>query len=291
MHSSVETLLLYLCLITSFSCWSSASFAFVASDMRVIVVSPFLYSEDGVPQNVKEEMAIDVDLPQETADYFKSVNAFKSVALSKSGSDLQSEADLFVHGEILYVQGGNGAARYFGSLGGAGRASMLIGIKVFNAQGQLLHEGRVTQEGTAATNIVTAWSNKKNLTSTLKALPQKILPTAIAGDLETPEGVVRALESRNALAMRAAARSSHTHGLFKNKNVTDAMETFVLQNMKNSDADGNLIDGMAWCLINIGESLDIKYTASLVKIIDSKVPNKIKKHAKNALNNITKANK
>lgn len=289
MRSLVETLFLYFCMIISFSFCSSSAFAAVASDMRVMVVSPFTYSEDGVPQNVKDELAMDLHLPREVADYFKKVNAFKSVALSES--EAQNEADLFVHGEILYVHGGNGAARYFGGLGGAGRASILIGIKVFDAQGQLLHEGRVSQEGTKGTNIITAWSNKKNLTSAMKVLPQKILPVTIGGDLATPEGIVRAVESGNGLAIRAAAQSSHALELFKNKSVTDAMENVVLEAMNNGSDDGYFIDGIAWCLINIGGSGENKYAASLGKVIESGAHKKIKKHAKKALKNIVKANK
>lgn len=291
MHLSTKFSSLYFFLLVCFSCWSSAAFAFLASEMRVVVVSPFIYAEDGVPQNVKEEMAIDVDLPRETAVYFESTNAFKSVALLEPDSNTQSEADLVVRGEILYVHGGSGAERYFGSLGGAGRASMLIGIKVFDGRGQLLHEGRVAQEGTKATNVWTAWSNKKNLESALRVLPQKILPIAIGGDLETSAGVIRALQSGSALALRAAAKSSHSHGLFKDHKVTDVMEGVVLEGIDDGDKDGTLIDGLAWCLINIGESLDPKYTPSLVKIIESDAPNKIKKHAKKALKNIEAGNR
>lgn len=290
MRTSLKKLLRYFFLVVGFSCWYSTSFAFVASDMRVVVLSPFPYSEDGVPQNVKSEMAIDVDLPREVADYFTKVDAFKSVVLSVSEADLPTDADIFVRGEILYVQGGNGAARYFGGVGGAGRASILIGIKVFDAQGQLLHEGRVAQEGTRGTNVITAWSNKKNITSAMQALSPKILPVAIAGDLETSEGVIRAIESKNTFTIRVAGKSAHAHGLFKNKKVTDVMQDFALQNLKNANEDRNLIDAIAWCLINIGESGNKEYTSSLAEIIQGDADKKIKKHAKKALENINKAN-
>ena len=269
--------------------WSSSSNASLATNMRVIVVSPFSYSEDGVPENVREEMAIDVDLAQATIDYFKEVNAFKSVSILNSDSKEKADADLFVHGEILYVNGGSGAGRYFGGLGGAGRASMLVGIKVFDKEGQLLYEGRVTQVGTKGTNIWTAWSNKKNITSAIKVLPQKILPVAIGGDLTTSDGVIRSLESGNSLAIRAAAKSAYDHELFREKSVTDAMENLVLQEIDNNNDDRYIIDGMAWCLKNIGDSGDHKYIASLDKILKSDAHKKIKEHAKYALDNIEKS--
>lgn len=283
-----KSLLLCLSLAIGFGFSGQIAFAAVASETRVVVVTPFSYSEDGVPQNVKDEMAINVDLPRDIVRYLRKVNAFKSVDLKKSDSALKSEADLFVRGEILYVTGGSGAKRYFPTAGenSDGRASILLEIKVFDGRNELLYEARLSQAGTRGTNIITAWSNKENIASAVRVLPEQILPIVIGGDITTPEGVIRSVQSGNALAIRLAAISSHTHELFRDAEVTDTMERTVLEAVNNGKIDREFIDGLAWCLTNLGASGDKKYTASLVKIIKSDAHSKLKRFAKKAYKNL-----
>lgn len=257
------------------------SYALPANETRAAIVTPFPFLDGAAPQNILDEMNIENDLPQLTLDYFQKIKAFKSVSLVNS--ETEADLDIYIKGEILHTSGGNGAARYWGGIAGAGRSSLVVRIKVYGKDSQLLHEGIAHQSGSRGGTIFSVWSNRKNITTAMNAIPKKIFLSTLAGDMTTAEGIVRALESSDPIAIQAGAKSSSKHNLFLNESVTDSMEKILLKTLKGSIENIYYIDGAAWCAINLGDSSNKKYISTLEKVVSSEAHKKIKKHAKKAL--------
>lgn len=272
---------MFIFMVVSLALFIEVSHASPANELRAVIVAPFHFIEDAAPQNVLDEMNIDNDLPQIIFDYFQKVNAFKNISLGEENT--QVEADIYIKGEILHVSGGNGAARWWGGIAGAGRSGLVVGVKVYDKDGQLLNEGVARQAGARGGSVFSVFSNKKNITTAMKAIPQKVFIAVLAGDLTTKEGVVRAMESNDPIVIQAGAKSSNTNKLFVDESVTDSMVEVLLKTLEGDIQNKYYIDGAAWCAINLGNSSNKKYIATLEKVVSSKADKKIIKHAKNAL--------
>lgn len=283
---SIRLALKYLFLGLGFFTFIQASYASSPLEQRAVIISPFEFSDGAAPDNILEEMNIDIDLPRIIFNFFKEHTAYKDISLVDSDSNVN--ADVVIKAQIQHVSGGNGAARYFGGLGGAGRSALVVNVKVFDRDDNLVHEAIVNQNGAKGGSIVTVWSNKNNITSAMNEIARKVYVAALAGDVTTPQGVIRALGSNNPLAIQLSARLSHNLKLFEDKSVTDAMEQVLLRTLDGQVDNKYFIDGAAWCAINIGASLDKKYTATLDKVTSSKAHRKIKKHAKKGLKGFRK---
>ncbi|MDK2596854.1 hypothetical protein [Pseudoalteromonas obscura] len=266
--------------------FAEASFALPSKETRAVIIEPFPYAEGAAPQNIIDEMDIENELPKLTFEYFNKIKAFKSIALVDTTSEF--DADIYIKGEIMHTSGGSGAARYFGGLAGAGRSSLIVGIKVYDKDNNLIHEGVVNQNGARGGSIFSVWSNKKNITSAMNAIPKKIFLSTVAGDITTPEGIVRALQSKDPIAIQAGAKSASKHELYLKKTVTDSMEMVLLESLTVNTKNRYYIDGVAWCAINLGDSSDKKYIPTLESVLASEVNKKIKKHAKKALKKLNK---
>ena len=252
-----------------------------ASEQTASIITPFPFAEDAAPQNVLDEMNIDLDLPKMAFDYFRKAKAYKSLSLVKEGAEIES--DIYIKGEILHVSGGNGAARYWGGIAGAGRSELVVGIKVYDKSGVLINKGVSTQSGSRGRTIFSAFSNKKNITTAMKAIPSKLFMAVLVGDMTTPEGIVQAIETNYPMAIQAAAKASSRNELFLDEVVTDSLEAVLLKALKGDIKNKYFIDGASWCAINLGKSTNKKYLATLEKVASSRAHKKIKKHAKLAV--------
>lgn len=257
---------------------SLIAWAVPSSEINVTIITPFKFAKDAAPQNVLDEMNIDIDLPKLTLDYFNKRREFKSTVLSDNKT--KTNSDIYILGEILHVDGGNGASRYF-SMGFGGKGSMAVGVKVYDRDDKVISESVVLQNGARA-SIFSVFSNKKVIYGAMRRLPAKIFEVARVGNLSTAKGTIRALESNDSLSIQKAALSAGANNLLSDQSVTDAMEVVLLKVIDGSN-DSNLIDGAAWCAINLGSSENTKYIASLENVLQSNAHKKIKKHAKEAL--------
>jgi hypothetical protein len=266
------------------------SYALPSNEKRAVIITPFIFLEGAAPQNVLDEMNMDRDLPKILFDYFQRENTFMNVLLEDEPTDV--DVDIYIKGEILHVAGGNGAARFWSGYSSAGTSAVAVGIKVYDKAGQLLNQGVATQNGARGGSlftVVSTFSNKKNIATAMNAIPQKILIAALGGDLTTANGVVRAIKSNNPILIQAGAKQSNNNDLFLNESVTDSMEEVLLKTVDGNIKNKHYIDGAAWCAINLAGSSNIKYVATLEKVVASKAHKKIKKHATNALRQLTES--
>lgn len=252
-------------------------------ELRVAILVPFQYAEGAAPSNVLDEMDIEVDLPKLTLTYFDKSKVFKSAQLVSRGASV--DADIYVEGEILHVDGGNGAARYF-SMGFSGKGSMAVGVKVFDRDGGLIRESVVLQNG-ARSSIFSVFSNKKIINGAVRRLAPKIFEFVRTNDVSTKESLIGALESGDSVSIQAAAKEASARNLLGDKLVTDAMEVVLLNSLSGfDDSDDYMVDGLAWCAIGLGKSGDQKYKVTLKKVVVGIGNKKVVKHTKVALENL-----
>ncbi|UTA47641.1 hypothetical protein L1F30_15975 [Simiduia sp. 21SJ11W-1] len=259
--------------------WCVNLVAAPAAELNAVIVAPFTYAESGVPQNVLDEMALDQDVPRELFKYIEGLETYRTVALG----DFGQAADVYVTGRIQSVEAGNGAERYFGSIVGAGRSAVVVRVQVFNKDKQLLYEGGAVQVGARGGSMSSVFSNKKNIASAVRALPRKLYPIVIAGGVDTPEGIIRAFDSKDPRAIQLAAKGAHQHKLQDEPAVKAAMAALLSDSLNGGYEHGYAIDGLAWCAINLGAAGDATYKPLLEEVVASELPGKVRKHAKAAL--------
>lgn len=100
-------------------------------------------------------------------------------------------------------------------------------------------------------------------------------------NLPTPENILNDLNSEDSAKFRLAAIDINQQKLYGNKDVVNA-STNVLERAISNDQeikDASLIDGLAWCVINLGATLDESNLPILEQVIASELPKKVKEHA------------
>lgn len=262
-----------------------------AKDPReIVIIQPFPYAKDkAIAQNIKVELNLEEDIPQYISTYFKKKKSFSNISIAQSLKE--KEADLYVEGEIVDVRTGNAGARYIGGFTGAGKSRVTLAIKIYDENRKLITQGKVSQTGSSGFGSFSkTFSNRANITSASKVIARRVETLIINGNTATPEGVIKAINSYQPEALRAAAKSAHTEHYYDEERVTDAMSN-ALQTMLDSSEkikDKALTDGLAWCAINLGSSKNSKYKPILEAVVASKVSRKIKKRAKKSLSQLNK---
>jgi len=274
--------------------FSSASITAYATDPReLVVITPFPYAADKeFPQNVKMEMDLEEQAPELIVNYLKKKRAFKNITIA---SDLnEKKSDLYVVGEIVTIEAGNAGARYLSGFGSGGKSLVVLDIKIYDADRKLITQGEVSQSGSSgAFSMAKTFSNRANITSAIAVIGKSINSLIITGGLaDKPDGVIGAINSFEPVALRTAAKTAATNRLYKDVTVTDAMAAALQKMLDASDEvnDSKLIDGLAWCAINLGSSENVKYIAILESVVESDVSRKIKKRAKKSLKYLNKIN-
>ncbi len=257
-----------------------------AKDPRnVVIIQPFPYTKDAsIPQNVKLELNLDKDIPEYMSTYFKKKRSFKDVSIANNINE--KVADLYIEGEIIQVDTGNAGSRYVGGFTSAGKSRIVLNIKIYDENKKLLTRGNVTQRGSSGFGSISkTFSNRANITSAAKVIGKHVNKLIITGNTSEPEDIIKAIDSYKSDPLRAATKSAYSDALFHEENVTDAMASALKKMLDSSEKikDKVLLDGLAWCAINLGASENNKYKPILEAVVASNAHRKVKKHAKKSL--------
>ncbi|MFT6712002.1 MAG: hypothetical protein ACJATO_002391 [Arenicella sp.] len=93
--------------------------------------------------------------------------------------------------------------------------------------------------------------------------------------------------------MRDAAKTIGSQQLYNDRDVVLALLAVLRRELdigstnKSRSKDRNLVDGLAWCVKNLGNSDDPQARSVLVEIAASSLSSKIKKHAVTALKKVS----
>lgn len=257
-----------------------------AKDPRgVVIIQPFPYAKDGsIPQNVKLELNLDKDIPEYISTYFKKKRSFKNVSIANNINE--KEADLYIEGEIVQVDTGNAGSRYVGGFTSAGKSRIVLDIKIYDENKKLLTQGNVSQRGSSGFGSISkTFSNRANITSAAKVIGKHVNKLIITGNTSEPSSIIKAINSYKSEPLRTAAKSAYSSALFHEEEITDAMANALQKMLDSSEKikDKVLLDGLAWCAINLGSSENNKYKPILEAVVASNAHRKVKKRAKKSL--------
>jgi hypothetical protein len=274
------------CLLFLLASMSISTMVYATDSRELVVITPFPYASDKeFPQNVKMEMDLEQQTPKLIVDYLNKRKAFKETFLLNDVSE--KSVDLYVTGEIVTVETGNAGTRYLSGFGGGGKSLVVLDIKVYDADKKLISQGEVVQKGSSgAFSISKTFSNRANITSAIAVIGKSVNRLIVSGNDENqPEGIIVSIESFKPDALRTAAKTAANNRLYKNVGVTDAMAGALQRMLDTSEGVSNsrLIDGLAWCAINLGSLENTKYIITLENVVKSDASRKIKKHAKKSL--------
>ncbi|MFT5136428.1 MAG: hypothetical protein ACI8XV_001459 [Arenicella sp.] len=105
--------------------------------------------------------------------------------------------------------------------------------------------------------------------------------------------LLSALHSADSNTMRVAAKAIGSQQLYNDRDVILALVAVLRRELdigstdKSRSKDRNLVDGLAWCVKNLGNSDDPQARSVLVEIAASSLSSKIKKHAVTALKKLS----
>lgn len=85
--------------------------------------------------------------------------------------------------------------------------------------------------------------------------------------------------------MRDAAILVGKNKLYTDTGIIDATISALLYAIENDESitDKYMIDGLSWCALNLGNSLDARKTEVVSHVIASDLPKKVKSHAEDGL--------
>lgn len=110
------------------------------------------------------------------------------------------------------------------------------------------------------------------------------LGSVAAGETSTQD-LIRALNSKDPYALRDAAKYIGANELYNDEGINGAA-IFALRNAVDNSADVTdkyLIDGLAWCAVNLGNSNDSRKEEIFSEVAASDLPKKIRNRAIDAL--------
>lgn len=272
-------------LIAALLIFSLSSLSHAKDPRNIVIIQPFPYAKDGsIPQNVKLELDLDKDIPKYISTYFKKRKSFKNVSIA---NDINEKvADLYIKGEIVQVDTGNAGSRYVGGFTSAGKSRIILNIKIYDANKKLVTQGNVSQRGSSGFGSISkTFSNRANITSAAKVIGKHVSKLIIVGNTSEPTSIINAINSYKPEPLRTAAKSAYSDTLFNKEEITDAMANALQKMLDSSEKvkDKVLLDGLAWCAINLGASENNKYKPILEAVVASNAHRKVKKRAKKSL--------
>jgi len=256
-------------------------------DSSLGIYSPFVYTHpDNIMQNVRNELDLENIIAQETIKNIKTKNFFKNVVIIEEMKDVK--ADIYLKVQISEVNPGNGAARHFGGLFGAGVSYIIVKVQLLDENKKVIKEANITQNGSRG-SIKATWSNKANLMTTIAPLSRRIISMIkTTFSVVADEDFISMLSSKDFQEIRYACKKIVSNSSFNNKEilnkVKESLEWYV-ENIgtKEFRKDDIGIDAMAWCCIVLERASDSQYVGVLTKVVNSNVKGKVKKYAKKAL--------